>query len=419
MGHRLRVSGRLWRALTGHDVAVPFFVGQNFEQLERRIKMAFKTHEIEEHKFNAIEDLRNYLSVEKDRFSMIPIRNFVKEGAVFLDDEAYGKNKIRVHFNEDGFRSFCYAFQLPVAFLRNLPESGLATKNLNDYLSREDMQERLKRYSFVIDENEKSATVVGVVTENYLGYSNTTFLEEIEQVLPNGFDDYEFQTSYWINTKLHLRLLSKEIKAGKIEGKGRTAEDISRIGIEFRNSLVGDSAIRISYFIYRLICANGLILPGPKDSGIVYHRGKPETFTKRLEKNLLPILNSLSSTAEFVESLMSIPYSLEGLVGAGGAKEVFKVVGLYPRERAERKKLTGMRIRQFDIEKIHLYPKRFGGELTNKVFFSHWRDNQNMFDFVNIFTEFAKTQSPRKRLDIETKTGNLAKWIMTNREKFL
>ncbi|MFX0194680.1 MAG: DUF932 domain-containing protein [Candidatus Hodarchaeota archaeon] len=378
--------------------------------------MAFKTQKVEEQLFDSFNDLKDYLSSEKDRFSIVPIENFVKEGAEFINDEYYGKNQDFVCFNEDGFRSFCYAFQLPVVFLLDLPKPGLATDNLNNHLSREDMQEKLKHYSFVI---EKNGTVVGVVTESYLGYSNTTFLEEIEAVLPNGFDDYKFQTSYWINTELHLRLLSRKIVAGQSKGEGGVAEDKSHIGIEFRNSLVGTSAIRISYFVYRLLCANGLILSSKMGTGAVYHRGKPETFSMRVEKNILPIIKSLSRTAKFIEKLMEIPYSPEALVAAGGAKEVYKVLALYQSERAERQRLTGKKIRQFDIEKIRQYPERFGGNLTQRVFNSPYRDNQSMFDFVNVFTEFAKTQPPRKRLETEEKAGNLANWLMENKRKFL
>lgn len=378
--------------------------------------MAFTTQPVEEQVFDSLEDLNDYLLLEKDRLSIVPIENFIKKGAVFIHDEYYGKNPDYVCFNEDGFRSFCYAFKLPMAFLQNLPEAGLASRNLNDYFSQEEMKEKLKIYSFVID--VKNKTVVGVVTNSYVGYSNATFLEEVEQAIPDGFNSYEFTRSYLINTRLHLRLLSRTIEAGMICKNGDTKKDVSKIGIECRNSMVGDSSVRVSYFIRRLICANGLTVQS-KNAGIVYHRGNPETFNIRIKKNIRPVIRSLRHTAKFIEKLMEIPYSPETLVVAGGANEVYKVLALYPNERVERKSLTGKRIRQFDIEKIRQYPERFGGMLSEEVFNSRFRDNQSMFDFVNIFTEFAKTQSPRKRLETEEKAGNLASWIMKNKRKFL
>jgi hypothetical protein len=378
--------------------------------------MAFKTQEVEEKYFDSIDSLRKHLSEERDKFVIVPLQDFVENGAVFLNDEYYGNKQDHVSFNEDGFRSFCATFHLPRVFLSNLPKDGLASQNLNDYFSRDDLKASLCQYSFVLDKENK--IVAGVVSNSYIGFSNATFLEEIEKVLPKGFDDYEFKTSYLINTCLHLRFLSRKIKAGKVTGRGGTGEDVSRIGIECRNSLVGDSAIRVSYFVHRLICANGLTVPS-KNGGNVHHRGKPETFAMRIEKNILPVVRSLSRTAKFIEKLMEIPYSTEKLVAAGGAKEVYKVLALYPSERAERQRLIGKRIRQFDMEKIGQYPERFGGELTGQVFNSHYRDNQSMFDFVNVFTEYAKTRPPRKRLETEDRAGNLANWIMKNKRKFL
>lgn len=87
--------------------------------------------------------------------------------------------------------------------------------------------------------------------------------------------------------------------------------------------------------------------------------------------------------------------------------------------RAERQKLTGIGIRKFDTERMGLYPERFGGQVTHNVFGSLHIDSQSMFDFVNIFTVFAKTQPLGRRLEIETKTGRLADWIVENRRKFL
>ncbi len=379
--------------------------------------MAFETQEVEEHRFDSLTDLKKHLSNEKNRFCMIPINDFVDKKATFFEDEYFGDDKDYVRFNEDGFRSFCQRFQLPVAFLHNLPEHNLASKAINNYFSKDKAKQKLERYSFVLDEEHK--TVVGVVGIGYVGFSNETFLTVIEQVLPDGFSSYEFRECYWINTRLHLRVLSKEIKAGEITGEGGTDKDISKIGIEFRNSLVGNSPVRISYFIFRLLCANGLIHSGSKNTGAVYHRGKTETFVLRLEQRILPVIDSLGLVAKFIDDLMEIPYSIERLVDTGGAKEVYKVLGLYKGEKAERKKLAGKKIRDFDIDKIREYPKRFGGTLTNKVFNSTWRDNQSMFDFVNIFTEFAKTQTPRKRLATEEEAGKLANWIMENKRKFL
>jgi len=74
---------------------------------------------------------------------------------------------------------------------------------------------------------------------------------------------------------------------------------------------------------------------------------------------------------------------------------------------------------EHDARAIALIPKYFGGEIAGRVFQSHWRDSATVFDFVNVFTEYAKNRTPSEKLDIEGKTGTLAKYIAENAKKFL
>jgi len=41
-----------------------------------------------------------------------------------------------------------------------------------------------------------------------------------------------------------------------------------------------------------------------------------------------------------------------------------------------------------------------------------------MFDFLNVFTEYAKTCKPGRKIEIEEKAGTLAKYIADNAKKF-
>jgi hypothetical protein len=67
---------------------------------------------------------------------------------------------------------------------------------------------------------------------------------------------------------------------------------------------------------------------------------------------------------------------------------------------------------------INCIPEHLGGEHSNKVFLSSMRDNATVFDFLNVFTEHAKNCKPAQKLDIEEKTGTLAKYISDNARKF-
>jgi len=67
---------------------------------------------------------------------------------------------------------------------------------------------------------------------------------------------------------------------------------------------------------------------------------------------------------------------------------------------------------------ISCIPDLFGREHSRQVFTSSWRNNASMFDFINIFTEYAKELSPSKKIETEEKAGLLADWIANNKRKF-
>ena len=54
---------------------------------------------------------------------------------------------------------------------------------------------------------------------------------------------------------------------------------------------------------------------------------------------------------------------------------------------------------------------------SRRVFDAQWRDNASMFDFINIFTEYAKDLKPIKKIETEEKAGALADWIAKNKRK--
>ena len=65
-----------------------------------------------------------------------------------------------------------------------------------------------------------------------------------------------------------------------------------------------------------------------------------------------------------------------------------------------------------------MIPRCIGGSEALAVFTSHWRDNASMYDFINVFTEHAKSLDPADRLHVEEKAGDLADWIVKNKRRF-
>ena len=71
-----------------------------------------------------------------------------------------------------------------------------------------------------------------------------------------------------------------------------------------------------------------------------------------------------------------------------------------------------------DAQLIGLIPEHFGGEHSGRVFRTHLRESSTVFDFINVFTEYAKERPPAIKLEIEEKAGTLAKYISKNAKKF-
>lgn len=214
-------------------------------------------------------------------------------------------------------------------------------------------------------------------------------------------------------------MLSPKMQAGIIRGRGGTDKDISRVGFQLSNSMVGTKSIKADFFVLRLICANGLVLPSTSHSGIVNHRGKPETFKKRLEENITPIFKNIKSSIKLIEEIGNIQYDVEKLVDEGGAEKVYNIIQLNYWDSIKRGKLKGNDLRKFDIDKISQYPTLYGGDITKNIFGSYFRDNHSMFDFINVFTEHAKEKVGQARIDIERESGVLANWIFKNKKKFI
>jgi len=378
--------------------------------------MPFKVCEINSEVINNIADLKNHVKLEAENVVYLPLEQFQSKSAVFMDDEFYGRGTDWVKFNVDGFSTFCNLFNIPNGFLANIDEPGLVSNILNVYQHNSVVKAQMAKYQLVVDAKEK--TVLGVVSNTYRKYFNQTFLTDIEKYFPKLLVDYELVESYVINTNLYLRVLSSKIKAGVVIGSGSADEDVSRIGLQLSNSLVGDSSVKICFFILRLICSNGLTVESFSNTGRVLHSGREDTFIPRLKSEISPLLKEIKTIPKLLETLVSIQFEPELIVKHGGASHIYNIIPLDKNSFAKRKRLKGKEINAFDIEMVAQYPYVYGGTQSSQVFHSRYRSNQSMFDFINVFTEYA--QSPKipaySRIEIEKKTGVLVKWIIENKK---
>jgi hypothetical protein len=193
-------------------------------------------------------------------------------------------------------------------------------------------------------------------------------------------------------------LVSKSVK-GEISGLGGTGKDVSEIGIEVSNSMAGGHAVRLSWFVFRLLCANGLVAQVAGSEGRIVHSGAEDSFRKRLYAAGTGLFKSLSRTKRMIENLASIHFDPLGLAKHADLKMLFSIVPDRDLKqeaivRTNRKDYGGLPKRDREVARmadaIATLPFCLGGREALRVFRSRLRNNASMYDFVNVFTEHAK-----------------------------
>lgn len=392
--------------------------------------MSLIVEPVEEKKFDKLSDVKDWISDTDASLVRVPVNGVLEMGGEFVDDEYLGDGETMFRFNDHAMRALCSSIGFRYDQISKLEAPNLATNVLNDLLQQKDIQDRTRDMQFVLD--ERSMTIIGLVTATYVSYRNTEFLEEIERFLKAVSDDEptDFQEAYVVNTELSVRFCSTK-RHGVIKGIGGRSDDASKIGMEFRNSMVGTSSIRVSYFLHRLACANGMMVPAGKSVNRIHHSGSEDSFQNRLQHRFGELLRKLGSLVEMLETLGTMPFQPRELVSNKEInKLIFEVIPSTRSTICEGENLT-LKIpkdaTQEEKRKLTLehegkiargIPKYFAKEDSKRIFDSSYRDSATVFDLINVFTEYAKYESVSSRLQIEERAGALAKYIADNKKKF-
>jgi len=392
--------------------------------------MAIITEQIEQKEFESYNDLKQWTKESSKNLNRVPVIKFLSNRACFYDDEYLGDGDYMVRFNENGFQHFCSILGFRTEMLKMIETPNLTSQVLNDLILQEKVQREFSNYDFVID--ERKGIVVGIVSGTYVGYSNETYLKDIESLLKNnGMDEkLAFKKAYYVNSDLNL-IFNATFIHGEIDGRGGKGKDVTEIGLVFRNSMVGSCSVSINYHLFRLACSNGMMVPTSESVKKIYHSGNIDNFQIRLNKSFLEIYRKLEMMKKLLIDLDNTNFNPDFLVkDRNVANEIFDIIPGTKQAISERfnlslrypKGATEQLKREIqlnhDKEIISKIPDFYGGENSAKVFKSRWRDQATMFDFLNVFTEYAKTLTISKKLQIEEKTGALADYIYKNPKKF-
>ena len=128
-----------------------------------------------------------------------------------------------------------------------------------------------------------------------------------------------------------------------------------------------------------------------------------------------------------VENLGSISFNSHSLARHADLKSLFSIIpdrDLRAEALDQTKNMDYAENSKSDRELARLsdaiaaLPHCLGGREALSIFRSRWRDGASMYDFINIFTEHAKTLSNGKKIEAESRAGDLAFWISQNKRKF-
>lgn len=392
--------------------------------------MPLIAEKVQQERISDLDALHSWIMATQKNLKRIPVVGILENQAAFHDDEYFGDGHTMFRFNEAGLRSFCSMIGFRLDLLSLIETPNLASSVMNDLIRQKEILQRLNNLEFVFD--EQTAVIIGIVNQSYVTYTNETFLNDI-QALVNSLPDREkmgFTAGYGINTELTVRFLS-ETRHGRIAGRGGDGEDKTHIGLEFKNSMVGTSSVNINYFLNRLVCANGMMVPAGSAYSRVFHSGKHSTFKERLDRCFNEVFRKIDDIQTMLQSLGAIPFTPEKLaidtnacdaifeIVPGTKKKICETENMYLRypEGATPEDKRKMKINH-DARVIRLIPEFIGGPHSKRLFFSKLRDTLTMFDFLNVFTEQAKQEEPLKQIEIESRAGSLATYIAKHSKKF-
>lgn len=395
--------------------------------------MAVTYQPIEAESFKSWDDIKKAAKEEEEAVVRIPIKGLLQRGAEFLDDEYFGDSDTAFRFNENGIRSLCSSLGVQLKTLDLVERQGLVTDLLNDLLAQRPIQDKLSPWELIV--NEESNEIIGLVSESYTGYSNYQLIEDVEKLLSAKGDqlslfslmeDFDFQGGCINNTQLSLRFTTRK-EVGVIRGKsGGPERDETNIGFQFKNSMVGNSSANINYYLKRKVCSNGMVVPAGSAVNKVFHSGKQESLNERLVSAFSEMMQRIGQAQKMVEQLGALEFDPELLARTNRSEMIFDVIQgskshiinkfKIPNTPREGNKKENKVAREAKI--IGCIPETYAGKHSSQVFYSPYRDNASMFDFINIFTEHAKELDSAKKIEAEEKAGVLADWIARNKRKF-
>ena len=295
---------------------------------------------------------------------------FTPSEEINFEQESVIEPEVSFNPTEYAFEQLCTKVGFPVNLYKKqkeIHERELANKNINTHMAHYDGKLMIRTYKNVIR---------GVLSERYASFD----AHKIVRMLAEAIEDNRVITANelgingYINNyeRLHLRLINKTPL--NIDGKTVYA------GLTINTSDVGQAKISVKFYLY----------DSPDSNGVCIDRFKAELFE---EKHIH--ISEKEIRIRLAQAFKNFPGIMNNAKIYIQNAENFKLTNsmLFDEESALNKMISKF----FNLSKKDIKGIIEIAESKPK----------NLWGYVNSFSEYAKTQSLEKRLDLERSAGKL------------
>ena len=213
---------------------------------------------------------------------------------VSVDQFIQTEDRERIYVSHRGWAALCRSLACDPGTVQRIGSPGVATQALNDAWNRN--EERMMGRRIVVD----GWTVVGVVGSRYQTYTHGQLVEVTDELLKShGNNGWAGVGEAWekigarreiartIGTELRITLpLLRHERRMKVEGSGGSRNDVSRVGVEARNGLSGESSVGVRPAVLRLVCANGMVRTAVDNKQRISHTGEQSKLDAEVRRIL-------------------------------------------------------------------------------------------------------------------------------------
>ena len=374
-------------------------------------------------RFDQIDEIRDYCKDEHDSIVYLP-----NDGDTFYmvdGRKIYSTGNtlpsVGCSFTDPGIKAVFTKMGVPGLFPSMMaPNETRVTSNfVTELLDEPSIKNNLKNMQFIVDSRHPDNPIIGMVSKNYLRYSNHTFLEHFLSKSTNH--DLEFTRAFVDNTKMTIKWSEKDFAGIVIDGR----PDRVKLGLYSGNSMIGNGTLYSLLSVLDALCTNGVMLPKSIGGKRIIHKGDRiwsydiENMVNNTRKSYDRVLSQIQTTLNIPFNTDTARIMLENDAPIDIPRDSRVPHKYWTTKRKFANRFESSHALDHSLNFVKAIPNTFGGVHTKKIFNSiHRKGNTSMYHFIGAFTEYAQQQPVREQYRIEEEAGELVNWFDKNTGKF-